>query len=115
MMETINKTTVCTYYAAATLYCEETLQTKCVEWLERRLTSETSVTLLKDIRWVQTIVQPTYSGLLNLIHILARAYNSTLLVTVERAVLNIFKKTTNFKLLSQRPPWGQRTVDIVVR
>jgi len=50
---------VCTYYAAATLYCEETLQTKCVEWLERRLTSETSVTLLKDIRWVQTIVQRT--------------------------------------------------------
>ena len=61
MMETINKTTVCTYYAAATLYCEETLQTKCVEWLERRLTSETSVTLLKDIRWVQTIVQATLS------------------------------------------------------
>ena len=50
MMETINKTTVCTYYAAATQYCEDQLQTKCVEWLERRVTSETSVTLLKDIR-----------------------------------------------------------------
>lgn len=49
MMETINKTTVCTYYAAATQYCEDQLQTKCVEWLERRVTSETSVTLLKDI------------------------------------------------------------------
>lgn len=49
MMETINKSTVCAYYAAATHYCEAELRTKCVEWLERRLTSETSVSLLKDI------------------------------------------------------------------
>lgn len=49
MMETINKSTVCAYYAAATHYCEAELWTKCVEWLERRLTSETSVSLLKDI------------------------------------------------------------------
>lgn len=49
MMETINRATVCTYQVAATQYCETQVQSKCVEWLERRLTSETSVTLLKDI------------------------------------------------------------------
>ena len=50
MMETINRATVCTYQVAATQYCETQVQSKCVEWLERRLTSETSITLLKDIR-----------------------------------------------------------------
>ena len=51
-METINRATVCAYHVAATQYCEVQVQSKCVEWLERRLTSETSVSLLKDIRWV---------------------------------------------------------------
>lgn len=49
MMETINRATVCTYCLAATQYCEATVKSKCVEWLERRLTSETSISLLKDI------------------------------------------------------------------
>lgn len=49
MIETINRATVCAYHAAATQYCEVKVQSKCVEWLERRLTSETSVSLLKDI------------------------------------------------------------------
>lgn len=49
MIETINRATVCAYHVAATQYCETEVQTKCVKWLERRLTSETSVSLLKEI------------------------------------------------------------------
>ena len=52
MMETINRATVCAYHAAATQYCEAQVQRTCLEYLERRLTSETTVCLLKDIRWV---------------------------------------------------------------
>ena len=52
MIETIQRETVCAYHTAATQYCETVLQRKCVEWLERRLTSETSVSLLADIRCV---------------------------------------------------------------
>lgn len=50
MMETINRATVCAYHAAATQYCEAQVQRTCLEYLERRLTSETTVCLLKDIR-----------------------------------------------------------------
>ena len=55
MIETINRATVCAYHVAATQYCETEVQTKCVKWLERRLTSETSVSLLKEIRWDITL------------------------------------------------------------
>ena len=55
MIETINRATVCAYHVAATQYCETEVQIKCVKWLERRLTSETSVSLLKEIRWDITL------------------------------------------------------------
>ena len=55
MVETINRATVCAYHVAATQYCETEVQAKCVKWLERRLTSETSVSLLKEIRWDITL------------------------------------------------------------
>ena len=55
MIETINRATVCAYHLAATQYCETEVQAKCVKWLERRLTSETSVSLLKEIRWDITL------------------------------------------------------------
>lgn len=64
MKETINSQTVCQYYTAAKRYGETELETKCIEWLERGLTSIWTVSLLKEIRFVcfdfkeiQTILQ----------------------------------------------------------
>ena len=62
MVETINRATVCAYHAAATHYCETEVRAKCVKWLERRLTSETSVSLLKEIRWDITLSRFTVLG-----------------------------------------------------
>ena len=50
MVENINADTVCRYYTAAVQYGQLSVVNKCVQWLERRLTSTTTVKLLKEIR-----------------------------------------------------------------
>ena len=87
MVETINRATVCAYHVAATQYCETEVQAKCVKWLERRLTSETSVSLLKEIRWDITLSRFTVLGS-SRHYILLTAYYS-LQVHIRTSVLRI--------------------------
>ncbi|XP_031565916.1 germ cell-less protein-like 1 [Actinia tenebrosa] len=49
MQDTINNHTVCEYISAARQYGETEVEKKCLEWLERRLTSSWTVALLKEI------------------------------------------------------------------
>ena len=50
MIEKLGNETVCRYYAAAIQYGQQSVEAKCLEWLERRLTSSATVELLRNIR-----------------------------------------------------------------
>lgn len=82
MIETINRTTVCAYHVAATQYCETEVRAKCVKWLERRLTSETSVSLLKEIRWDITLITT-----FNVFSLRQKCVKESLHARVDRALL----------------------------
>ena len=50
MLETMSCDTVCLYHAAAQKYGQLQLLSKSLEWLEKCLMSQASVTLLREIR-----------------------------------------------------------------
>jgi hypothetical protein len=56
MIENLSHGSVCRYYAAAIQYGQQSVETKCLEWLERRLTSNATVELLRNIRYVSDVI-----------------------------------------------------------
>ncbi|EDO42633.1 predicted protein [Nematostella vectensis] len=49
MLETINASTVCAYYAAAQVYGELAVEKRCMQWFERRICSSWTVQLLQNM------------------------------------------------------------------
>ena len=51
MIENLNSESVCRHHAAAVQYGQLAVEMKCIEWLERRLTSSATVELLNDLKY----------------------------------------------------------------